>query len=200
VRQRLYEHLIERPAGATSAELLGLVFLSPPNDASFADRFVSIMLSEDARFTRSDDGRWRVRAHELSARSLHGLSFVVVDLETTGGAPGSGGITEIGAVRVVDGRLTETFATLVNPGRRIPPFVVALTGITDEMVADAPPIGEALPRFLAFAGDAVIVAHNAGFDMAHLNAAQARLTGRTIDANVLCTIRLARRLMPDLRR
>jgi DNA polymerase-3 subunit epsilon len=200
VRERLYEHLIERPAGATSAELLGLVFLSPPNDATFAERFVSIMLAEDQRFTRSADGRWHVRAHDLGARSLRGLSFVVVDLETTGGAPGSGGITEIGAVRVVDGRLTDEFATLVNPGRRIPPFVVALTGITDEMVADAPTIGEALPRFLEFAGDAVLVAHNAGFDMAHLNAAQGRLTGRTIDANVLCTIRLARRLMPELRR
>lgn len=200
MRDRLYEHLIERPGGATPAELLGLVFLSPPNDAVFADRFLSIMLSSDPRFVRTDDGRWRIRAHELSARELCGLAFVVVDLETTGGAPGGGGITEIGAVRVVGGRLTDTFTTLVNPGRRIPPFVVALTGITDEMVADAPPIAEALPRFLDFAGDAVLVAHNAAFDMAHLNAAHAHLTGRTIDANVLCTIRLARRLMPELRR
>jgi DNA polymerase III epsilon subunit family exonuclease len=200
VRERLYEHLIERPGGATPAELLGLVFMSPPADAAFADRFLSIMLSSDPRFVRADDGRWQVRAHELAARTLRGLSFVVVDLETTGGAPGASGITEIGAVRVVDGRLTDEFATLVNPGRRIPPFVVALTGITDEMVADAPPIAEALPRFLEFAGDAVLVAHNAGFDMAHLNAAHSFLTGRTIDANVLCTIRLARRLMPDLRR
>lgn len=200
MRQRLYEHLIAHPGGATPGELLGLVFLSPPNDVAFADRFVSTMLSSDPRFFRTDDGRWQVRAHQLAARSLRGLSFVVVDLETTGGAPGANGITEIGAVRVVDGRLTDEFATLVNPGRRIPPFVVALTGITDEMVADAPPIAEALPRFLEFAGDAVLVAHNAGFDMAHLNAAHAFLHGRTIDLDVLCTIRLARRLMPELRR
>jgi DNA polymerase-3 subunit epsilon len=200
VRQRLYEHLIAHPGGASPAELLGLVFMTPPSDAAFADRFVATLLSSDPRFERTDDGRWTVRAHELNARSLRGLSFVVVDLETTGGAPGPHGIIEIGAVRVVDGRLADTFSTLVAPRSPIPPFVVGLTGITNEMVADAPPIADALPRFLEFAGDSVLVAHNAGFDMGHLNAASAFLSGRTIDLPVLCTIHLTRRLMPELRR
>src|SRR5262249_46576510 len=126
--------------------------------------------------------------------------FVVVDLETTGGGPASGSITEIGAVRVVDGRLLDTFSTLVNPGRPIQPFVTALTGITDAMVMTAPPIGEALPRFLDFAGDAVLVAHNASFDIAHLDVANRLVTGRSLARPALCTALLARRLLPELRR
>jgi DNA polymerase III subunit epsilon len=103
-------------------------------------------------------------------------------------------------VRVVDGRLLDTFSTLVNPGRPIQPFVAALTGITDAMVASAPPIGGALPQFLEFAGDAVLVAHNASFDVVHLDAAHRAVTGRALARPSLCTLRLARRLLPELRR
>lgn len=125
---------------------------------------------------------------------------MVVDLETTGGAPAASGITEIGAVRVRAGRLEDTFVTLVNPGRPIPPFVRDLTGITDDMVAGAPPIADALPRFFAFAGRSVLVAHNAAFDVGHLTAARRHLDGAALDLPSLCTLRLARRLMPGLRR
>jgi DNA polymerase-3 subunit epsilon len=124
----------------------------------------------------------------------------VVDLETTGGGPGDSGITEIGAVRVRGGRLEETFVTLVNPRRPIPPFVRDLTGITDDMVANAPDLADALPRFLAFAGGAVLVAHNAAFDVGHLTAARQQLEARPLDVPALCTLRLARRLLPELRR
>lgn len=125
---------------------------------------------------------------------------MVVDLETTGGAPAASGITEIGAVRMRAGRVEDTFATLVNPGRPIPPFVRNLTGITDEMVAGAPPIAEALPRFLDFAGRSVLVAHNASFDMGHLRAARLHLDGGALELPSLCTLRLARRLLPALHR
>jgi DNA polymerase-3 subunit epsilon len=202
VRQRLYEYLLERPAGATVEELLDLVFLARGRDPEFGPRFLRGLVGEDPRFRfDADERRWRARVHDVLARPLADTSFVVVDLETTGGAPDAEGITEIGAVRVVGGRLADAFTTLVNPGRPIPPFVVGLTGITDEMVATAPPIAEALPRFLAFAGsDAVIVAHNAAFDVGHLNAAQRALVGRAIDGPTLCTLRLARRLLPEQKR
>lgn len=133
-------------------------------------------------------------------RPLAATRFVVLDLETTGGGPGPAGITEIGAVRVVDGRLRETFSTLVHPRQRIPPFVSRLTGITDEMVAEAPPIAEVLPALLEFLGDDVVVAHNADFDMGHLDAASRATTGAALDRPSVCTLRLARRLMPGLRR
>ncbi len=201
MRQRLHDHLASRPAGASPEELLDLVFTARGRDPEFARRFLATLLGGDPRF-RFDpvDGCWRARVHDALARPLAEAEFVVVDLETTGGAAAPDGITEIGAVRVVGGRLTETFTTLVNPGRPIPPFVARLTGITDAMVADAPPIADALPRFLAFARTATLVAHNAAFDLGHLNAAQQALAGRSLDLPALCTLRLARRLLPELRR
>lgn len=201
MRQRLYDHLLARPAGASADELAALVFTQPGRDPVFAHQLVALLLEPDARF-HFDPGadRWVVRDHALLAATLHETEFVVVDLETTGGSPGASGITEIGAVRVKGGRLHDTFSMLVNPGHPIPPFVSGLTGITNEMVADAPPIGAALPRFLAFAGGAVLVAHNAPFDLGHLNAARRAHEGLAIDAPAVCTLRLARRLMPELER
>jgi DNA polymerase-3 subunit epsilon len=126
---------------------------------------------------------------------LHEVTFVVVDLETTGGSPASCEITEIGAVKVRGGQRLGEFQTLVDPGVPIPPFISVLTGISDAMVAGAPRLGAALPAFLEFAGDAVLVAHNAPFDIGFLKAACA-LTGREWPGNrVLDTARLARQVV-----
>jgi len=126
---------------------------------------------------------------------LHEVTFVVVDLETTGGSPASCEITEIGAVKVRGGERLGEFQTLVNPGVPIPPFISVLTGISDSMVGDAPRLGMALPAFLEFAGDAVLVAHNAPFDISFLKAACAA-TGREWPGNqVLDTARLARQVV-----
>ena len=90
---------------------------------------------------------------------LSDITFVVVDLETTGGAPTDAAITEIGAVKVRGGEIQGEFTTLVNPGIPIPPFIAALTGITDSMVVSAPRVQTAVSMFLEFAGDCVFVAH-----------------------------------------
>jgi len=95
-------------------------------------------------------------------------TFIVYDLETTGFNPGNDKITEIGAVKVKDGEIVDYFSTFVNPERPIPPKITEITGITNEMVADADTIKDALPKFLEFAEDAVLVAHNADFDMKFL--------------------------------
>jgi DNA polymerase-3 subunit epsilon len=102
---------------------------------------------------------------------LRETTFVVVDLETTGGAAATDGITEIGAVKVRGGEILGEFQTLVNPGVGINPFISVLTGITDAMVVDAPSIATALPAFLEFARGSVLVAHNAPFDVGFLKAA-----------------------------
>src|SRR5204862_6400793 len=120
----------------------------------------------------------RARVHDALARSLTDVSFVAVDLETTGDGPAASGIIEIGAVRVEGGRLGESFVTLVDPGRPINPFVARLTGTTDATVAGAPTIEEALPRFPPLARDGVPVPHNAGFDGGHRDAAQRPGAGR----------------------
>ena len=101
---------------------------------------------------------------------LFEVPFCVLDLETTGLTPATCEITEIGAVKYVGGELIGTFQTLVNPGAPIPPTVTILTGITHHMVIEAPKIAEALPAFLEFIGDSVIVGHNVKFDMRFLNA------------------------------
>ena len=201
MRQRLHEYLIGRPAGASPGELLDLIFTSPGRDPEFGRRLLTTLLGTDPRF-RFDPGadRWRARIHDALGRPLGETSFVVLDLETTGGVPGPDSVIEVGAVRVAGGRLLESFTSLVKPAHAIPPFVSRLTGITEAMVADAPPMSAVLPRFLAFAGDAVLVAHNAAFDLAYLNAAQQALAGRPLDAPVVCTLRLARRLLSHLRR
>jgi DNA polymerase-3 subunit epsilon len=126
---------------------------------------------------------------------LREVTFVVVDLETTGGAPVTDAITEIGAVKVRGGEVLGEFATLVDPGRGIPPGVVALTGITETMVTAAPPIGAVLPAFLEFAAGAVLVAHNSAFDVGFLRAASQVHGLAWPRPTVVCTARLARRVL-----
>jgi DNA polymerase-3 subunit epsilon len=126
---------------------------------------------------------------------LAGVTFVVVDLETTGGTPAQCGITEIGAVKVRGGEVLGEFQTLVNPAEPIPAFISVLTGITDSMVRDAPRIDSALPAFLEFAAGSVLVAHNAGFDIGFLKAAAARTGTRWPGFPVLDTHHRARPLV-----
>jgi len=126
---------------------------------------------------------------------LRDTTFVVFDLETTGTKPGPDGITEIGAVKVRGGEVLGEFATLVNPGMPIPPQIVALTGITGAMVYDAPRMDEVLPAFLEFASGAVLVAHNAPFDTGFLRAACAAHGYAWPKPAVVCTVRLARRVL-----
>lgn len=128
---------------------------------------------------------------------LRDTTFVVVDLETTGGSPGGSAITEIGAVKVRGGEVLGEFQTLVDPGTGIPPFITVLTGISDAMVAAAPRIAEVLPAFLEFARGAVLVAHNAPFDLGFLRAAceateQSWPTFRKVDTAVLARRALSR--------
>lgn len=127
---------------------------------------------------------------------LRGVTFVVVDLETTGGRPGAEEITEIGAVKSVGGEVVGEFATLVNPNQPIPPSITVLTGITTAMVMDAPRIARILPAFFEFVGnapDTVLVAHNARFDIGHLKAAAAALDLPFPSVMSLDTVALARR-------
>ncbi|MBC7765814.1 MAG: PolC-type DNA polymerase III, partial [Hyphomonadaceae bacterium] len=125
--------------------------------------------------------------------------YVVFDIETTGLRTTDDAITEIGAVRVKDGKILDSFSTFVNPQIPIPYKITELTGITDQMVKNAPPIAEVLPQFLEFCGDAVLVAHNAKFDVGFINAAANRL-GVPFAPCYLDTVKLCRELFPELKR
>lgn len=124
---------------------------------------------------------------------LSATTFVVVDLETTGTSARENAITEIGAVKMRGGEVIGEFQTFVNPGSPIPPFIVALTGITDAMVVAAPRIEQVLPTFLEFLGDAVLVAHNARFDVGFLKAACKAHVYEWPDPEVVDTLVLARK-------
>lgn len=162
-------------------------------------------MSGAAQLSFADLGaRWHPAATPIDEIPLRETTFVVVDLETTGGRTKSadGGpcdaITEIGAVKVRGGVVLGEFATLVDPQRAIPPQIVRLTGITTAMVCDAPTIDAVLPMFFEFAGldhGAVLVAHNAGFDVGFLRAAAQRCAIPWPRPQVLCTVRLARRVL-----
>ena len=129
-------------------------------------------------------------------QSLDG-TYVVFDLETTGFSPVKDKIIEIGAVKVEDGKITDRFSTFVNPGIPVPFEITRLTSITDQMVMDAPGIEVVLPEFLAFIGDAVLVAHNASFDVGFLEQ-NMRYLDLMPDFTSVDTVALARMLLPTL--
>ena len=131
------------------------------------------------------------------AAELDRTDFVIVDVETTGWLPEQAGITEIAAVRLGGGRPRAEFSALVNPGHPIPADIVALTGITDAMVNQAPPIGAVLPGFLAFASGSVLTAHNAPFDVGFLTAACGTCRVAWPDFPVLDTAALARSVLGE---
>lgn len=126
--------------------------------------------------------------------SLETATFVIVDLETCGEDPTRDAIIEIGAVRYHAGIVVDEMSTMVDPQQPIPPEIVKLTGITQEMVDGATEVSEALPAFLEFARGAVLVAHNAEFDLGFLTAAAAAHHIPWPNVMSICTVRLARKL------
>ena len=136
-------------------------------------------------------------AHEI----LDDLEYVVVDCETTGGAPSRGHrVTEIAAIRVDRrGRVLDEFQSLVNPDRPVPSMITRLTNITQEMVEAAPPFLELAPRLQQILAGAVFVAHNAPFDLRFVETELKRGDFGGPKGHVLCTARLARKMVPELR-
>ncbi len=140
-----------------------------------------------------------------TARAVYGDSsarfdedeFIVFDIETTGLLPSSCFITEIGAVKVKNGRVIDTFSTFADPGVHIPEQITNLTGITDEMVKGAPSQEEAVRAFLEFAGDRMLIAHNAGFDTSFIRTACERY-GVSFENAFLDTVALSRYVNPTL--
>ncbi|NTX42953.1 3'-5' exonuclease [Burkholderia cepacia] len=124
-------------------------------------------------------------------------TVAVLDFETTGLSPNLGDrATEIAVILLRDGQVVDRFQSLMNAGRRIPSDVVALTGITNEMIASAPPASKVMKEAAAFVGKHAIVAHNAGFDKRFWQA-ELGLLGMTAEHAFACTMLVARRIYPD---
>ncbi|HJR45912.1 MAG TPA: DEDD exonuclease domain-containing protein [Actinomycetota bacterium] len=137
------------------------------------------------------------RSFEELGVPLADVTFCVLDLETTGGSPADCGITEVGACKVRRGEVVGTFHTLVNPGQPVPAFIRLLTGISDELLIEAPDIETVLPSLLEFVRDSVIVAHNARFDVGFINCALQRADRPRLANRVVDTAILARKILSD---
>ena len=162
-----------------------------------ADRLAAALLAPDPRFARTTDGRWTLAASPAASPALDQCRFAVVDVETTGTRARRGDrVIEIAVV--IQGQVA--FHTLLNPGVPIPPFVASLTGITDALVEGAPSFDAVVDGLLHVFSGCVFVAHNARFDWAFLSAEVERARGLVLQGPRVCTMRLARRLLPDLPR
>jgi len=140
-----------------------------------------------------------IRVTPKKQASLAEITFIVLDLETTGASPTNGcAITEIGAIAVRGGEVLEEFSTFVNPQVALPDYIINLTGITDEMLTGAPMIDEVYPEFIEFIDrhkDVHLVAHNAPFDIGFLKAAASALLQDWPKYEVIDTVKLARRVI-----
>jgi DNA polymerase-3 subunit epsilon len=164
-----------------------------------ADRIAQTLLAADPRFGRTADGRWMLTAVAPTASpTLDSCRFAIVDVETTGVRAFRGDrIIEI-AVVMLDG--TIAFHSLVNPGIPVPMFVQGLTGIAPHMVHRAPPFEGIVDDLLRVFEGCVFVAHNARFDWAFVSTEIERARGLLLQGPRVCTVRLARKLLPDLPR
>src|SRR5579883_1693339 len=157
------------------------------------------ILKSSSLFEELEPRTWSLTAWRYTQRSLDEVEFVIVDTETTGLRPGSHRVIEVAGVRIRGGEVVGSYQSLLNPGVRIPNFIVQFTGITQEMLLTAPRPHEALPDFLSFVEGAIVVGHNVGFDIGFLSY-EAQLLGQSFPIDGLDTIPLARRFLPALKR
>lgn len=208
---RARDFLAAGPCEATT--LIERVCQLPGAPAPVADHLARTLLGPHPEFARDATGRWCLAATlpdavariaaavDAADDDLARLPYVVVDVETTGGRPDSGDrVTEIAMVLVADGAVQEVYETLVNPMRPIPPWITQLTNINWAMVKDAPRFADVCAAVTDRLRGRVFVAHNAPFDWRFVTAEVARSTGEQLDGRRLCTVRLARKLLPQLPR
>ncbi len=161
---------------------------------------VHALLDADPRF-RIDQGLWSLTDPSSSlAPPLRAMDYAVVDVETTGSMRWRRhGMVEIAIVQVSGGLITDRWHTLLDPGRRLPPFVTELTGITTDMVRGAPAFEHVAERVFDLLDNRVFVAHNVGFDWSFVGAHLERVLGRVPHVPRLCTVHMARRFLPRVR-
>jgi DNA polymerase-3 subunit epsilon len=220
---RALDFLAAGPADVV--DLIGHICSLPGAPRIVAEHMAHAMFSGRREFVLANDGRWMIEegrgkreegsgagdgarvprpaslSPHFAKEPLSSLSYVVVDTETTGGRAWSGDrITEIAAVVVRNGEIVEMFETLVNPQRPIPPFVTRLTNITWSMVRDAPTFDRVAPDVMRVLEGNVFVAHNMMFDWRFVSSELSRSTGRQLRGRRLCTVDIARKVLPQLSR
>lgn len=201
---RAREALAAGPLEVT--DLVERILALPGAPLRVAERLADAMLGSYPEFVSDSSGRWLLREPSAmdagsGAAELASLSYAVVDVETTGNSARLGDrITEIAIVPVEGGRVGEPFVTLVNPGRPIAPAVIALTRITQEMVARAPAFERVAPVVSEKLQGRVFVAHNVRFDWQFVCGEVQRSNGTMLLGETICTVRMMKAILPQLRR
>ncbi len=197
--QETIDLLIDAGGRAAASEIVDAVFKLSHIDDELAGLLVADLIKNDRRFKLVENNTLELQQDDWQSRLLKELDFVVVDVEATGAKTPPNRLIELGAYRIREGRIVDKFLSLVNPEIPIPRFVMALTGITNEMVKTAPVFADIAPRWLDFVSESVLVAHNAPFDTSFLNHAISRVyPGHRMVNPHLCTVRLSRRALPEL--
>ena len=199
----LVQEIVEllRTCGGTAStmEVADAVLQISNLNEKLATKLVEELIRDDCRLLLNNETTVQLNDTDYESRPLYESSFVVVDLETTGAKAPPCRITEIGAYKIQDGQIVEEFETLINPETIIPPFIVSLTGITDAMVKGAPLFSDVVHGWLDFVDDSIVVAHNTSFDVRFLNHEIGLVfPGLRLAHPHLCTVKLARKLLPDL--
>ena len=183
---------------APATEIVDAVFKLSHVDDELAGLLVADLIRNDRRF-KIENYTVELLQDDRQSRLLKDLDFVVVDVEATGAKTPPNRLIELGAYRIRDGRIVDKFQSLVNPEIPIPRFVASLTGISNEMVKQAPVFAELAPQWLDFVSDSVLIAHNSNFDANFLNHEISRVyPGHRMVNPHLCTVKLCRRVLPEL--
>jgi len=203
--RKAHDHLAQCGAPVEISELARVVFglgnLPEIALGAWVGMLLRILVAAPLLVSDEDQRLWRLAAWDLSQRRLEDVEFAVIDVETTGLAPGRHRVIEVAAVIVRGHEIGAQFRSLVNPGRRIPQFITSFTGISEAMTRRAPAAEVALPKLVAFIGGRPIVGHNVGFDLGFLayEAERCHLATGFPDAGI-DTIALARRYLTGMRR
>ena len=183
---------------AAATEIVDAVFKLSHVDDELAGLLVADLIRNDRRF-KIENHTVELLQDDRQSRLLKDLEFVVVDVEATGAKTPPNRLIELGAYRIRDGCIVDKFLSLVNPEIPIPRFVATLTGISNDMVKQAPVFADVAPRWLDFVSDAVLIAHNSNFDANFINHEISRVyPGHRMVNQHLCTVKLSRRVLPEL--
>jgi len=193
--QDTFDLLTANDGRAPFTEIADVVFRLSHAGEELAALLVADLIRNDPRF-RIEAAHLAIVDDDTELRSLNEIDFVVLDVEAIVARTQPARIIELGAYRVRGGQIRDDFQTLINPEAPLPRFIATMTGISDEMLAAAPKFAEIVGAWLAFAGDAVLVAHNSSFDLPLLNREIARVfPGYRLRNHELCTVNLARHLV-----
>jgi len=193
--QDTFDLLTANGGRAAFTEIADVVFRLSHAGEELAALLVADLIRNDPRF-RIEAAHLAIVDDDTELRSLNEIDFIVLDVEAIVARTQPARIIELGAYRVRDGQIRDDFQTLINPEAPLPRFIATMTGISDEMLVAAPRFAEIVGAWLAFAGDAVLVAHNSSFDLPLLNREIARVfPGYRLRNHELCTVNLARHLV-----